>query len=64
MAMDSVLDGRALREIYLTGFEIAVKEGRAKSIMCSYNQVNGISPNEDKHLFQISCEKNGDLMEL
>ena len=31
MAMNSVLDERTLREIYLTGFEIAIKEGKAKS---------------------------------
>lgn len=52
MAMDSVLDERTLREIYLTGFEIAVKEGNAKAIMSSYNEVNGIYANENKHLLQ------------
>ena len=50
MAMDSVLDERTLREIYLTGFEIAVKEGKAKTIMSAYNEVNGIYANENKHL--------------
>lgn len=52
MAMNSVLDERTLREIYLTGFEIAVKEGNAKAIMSSYNEVNGIYANENKHLLQ------------
>lgn len=52
MASDSVMDERTLREIYLTGFEIAVKEGRAKSIMSSYNRVNGTYANENKHLLQ------------
>lgn len=52
MAMDSVVDERTLREIYLTGFEIAVKEGKAKSIMSSYNEVNGVYANENKHLLQ------------
>ena len=52
MAMNSVVDERTLREIYLTGFEIAVKEGKAKSIMSSYNEVNGIYANENKHLLQ------------
>ena len=50
MAMDSVLDERTFREIYLTGFEIAVKEGRAKSIMSSYNRINGTYANENAHL--------------
>lgn len=50
MAMNAVLDERTLREIYLTGFEIAVKEGSAKAIMTSYNQVNGTYANEHKEL--------------
>ena len=50
MASDSVLDERALREIYLTGFEIAVKEGHPKAIMSSYNLVNGVYANENAHL--------------
>jgi len=39
---DSVVSERALREIYLKGFEIAIKEGHASSIMTSYNPINGI----------------------
>ncbi|AIQ50264.1 glycoside hydrolase family 3 protein [Paenibacillus sp. FSL R7-0331] len=39
--VDAVVSERALREIYLKGFEIAVKEGGANSIMTSYNPVNG-----------------------
>lgn len=50
MAMDAVVDERTLREIYLTGFEIAVKEGKSKAIMSSYNRVNGTYANENKHL--------------
>ncbi|MCD8367564.1 MAG: glycoside hydrolase family 3 C-terminal domain-containing protein [Clostridiales bacterium] len=52
MASDSVVDERTLREIYLTGFEIAVKEGKARSIMSSYNMVNGVYANENYHLLQ------------
>lgn len=52
MSNDSVLDERTLREIYLTGFEIAVKEGKAKSIMTSYNKVNGVYANEHEQLLQ------------
>lgn len=50
MASDSIVDERTLREIYLTGFEIAVKEGHPCSIMSSYNLVNGTYANENKHL--------------
>ena len=52
MASDSVVDERAFREIYTTGFEIAVKEGKAKSIMSAYNMINGIYANESAHLLQ------------
>ena len=50
MCMDSVVDERTLREIYLTAFEMAVTEGRAKTIMSSYNIVNGTYANENAHL--------------
>jgi beta-glucosidase len=52
MASDSVMDERTLREIYLTGFEIAVKEAKPRSIMSSYNRVNGVYANENHHLLQ------------
>ena len=52
MASDSVLDERTLREIYLTGFEIAVKEGRPGAIMSSYNRINGVYANENAHLLK------------
>ena len=50
MAMNAVVDERTLREIYLTAFEIAVKEGGAKAIMSAYNEVNGKYANENEHL--------------
>lgn len=50
MAMNSVVDERTLREIYLTAFEIGIKEGGAKAVMTSYNQVNGSYANEHEHL--------------
>ena len=52
MANDSVVDERTFRELYTTGFEIAVKEGKAKSIMSSYNEVNGVYANENSHMLQ------------
>ena len=56
--MDAIVDERTLREIYLSGFEIAVKEGHAKAIMSSYNQINGIYANEDKHLLTDILRKD------
>jgi beta-glucosidase len=52
MASDSVLDERTLREIYLTAFEIAVKEGKPHTIMSSYNMVNGVYSHENPHLLR------------
>ena len=50
MTLDSIVDERTFREIYLTAFEIAVKEGKTKSIMSAYNLVNGTFANENEHL--------------
>lgn len=52
MASDSVVDERTLREIYLTAFEIAVKEASPYGIMTSYNRVNGVYANENPHLLR------------
>ncbi len=52
MASDSVLDARTEREIYLTNFEIAVKEGKPKCVMSAYNRVNGVYANENTHLLK------------
>ena len=50
MAVNAVVDERTLRELYLTQFEISVKEGGVKAIMTSYNEVNGTYTNENRHL--------------
>ncbi len=50
MVIDTIIDERALREIYLTAFEIVVKEAGTKTIMTSYNRLNGKHTNENEHL--------------
>lgn len=47
---DARLSRRALREIYLKGFEIAVREGRPYAVMSSYNAVNGVCAPENREL--------------
>ena len=49
MTCDSVVDERALREIYLTAFEIAVKKAKPWTVMNSYNKINGYHGSENKH---------------
>ena len=57
---DSILDQRTLRELYLTGFEIAVKEGKPATVMCSYNKLNGIHASDHKELLtDILCTQWG-----
>lgn len=57
MTTDSVVDERTLRELYLTGFEIAVREGKPRAIMSSYNLLNGEYTNENSHLLQEILRK-------
>ena len=51
-ASNSVVDERTMREIYLTAFEIAVREAAPMTIMTSYNEINGVYAHENKHLLQ------------
>ena len=48
MTVSAEADERTLREIYLRPFEYAVKEGKPKTIMCSYNKINGVYACENK----------------
>jgi len=47
---DSVVDERALREIYLRAFEQVIREAQPYAVMCSYNRVNGIFASQNKQL--------------
>lgn len=47
---NSVLDYRTLRELYLTAFEIAVKEGKPSTVMCAYPKLNGVHCSDNKRL--------------
>jgi beta-glucosidase len=57
LASDSIVDERALREIYLTAFEMAIKEGKARFVMSAYNLLNGTYCNENDHLLQEILRK-------
>lgn len=50
MSVSANMDERTLHEIYLSGFEDMVKEAHPKSIMCSYNRINGTFSSENKYL--------------
>ena len=47
---NSVLDDRTLRELYLTAFEIAVKEGKPSTVMCAYPKLTGVHCSDSKAL--------------
>ena len=50
MLSDSRVDSRTLRELYLAGFEYAVKEGKPSTVMCAYNLLNGTACSDNRTL--------------
>ena len=52
MLVDTIVDERTLRELYLTNFEIGVKEGNARTVMAAYNRLNGPYTNEDPYILR------------
>ena len=57
MSGNSMADERALREIYLPAFEMAVKESQPDTVMCSYNKINGTFSSDNKKLLMDILRK-------
>lgn len=57
MGCDSIVSERALREIYLRGFEIAVKTAQPMAIMTSYNLINGVHTANSKDLCTVAARE-------
>lgn len=61
MGSNSILSERVLREIYLRGFEIAVKESQPMCIMTSYNLINGVHTANSKDLCTQAARNEWDF---
>ena len=61
MGSNSVLSERALREIYLRGFEIAVKTSQPMAIMTSYNRINGVHAANCKDICTVAARQEWDF---
>lgn len=64
MNSDSRVSMRALREIHLRGFEIAIQEAQPWTLMLGYNALNGYRCAENKDLLRVFFVKNGDMRAL
>ncbi len=58
MTIQTTVDRQTLRELYLLPFEMAVRDGKAASVMCAYNYVNGQSSCESKELLTDILRKD------
>ena len=61
MGSDSVVSQRALREIYLKGFEIAVKTSQPMAIMTSYNKINGVHAANCRDICTVAARQEWDF---
>jgi beta-glucosidase len=57
MGIDAVIDERALRELYLRPFEMAVKEGKTQALMTAYNKINGAYANQNQPILRDILRK-------
>lgn len=59
--MDSIIEERALREIYLAGFQRAIAKSRPWTVMSSYNRLNGVQTSQIRFCSLRFCAMSGDM---